>query len=165
MKKTLDAFMRALDESFKIGVSQNGVSSFVDHLLNGVIDLLDKVSDDISFDKKKSLNASLNNIKRMIVNHSWNPDDLTVDIGAIEQKISKGETTIAKLKRDRYYMDLHKLDDQHKRQRIESEIQQQQNLIIDQRNDLVKIKVSLKLSSKHFSPLSYSCFYDVVIRT
>ncbi len=157
--------MRALDESFKIGVSKNGVSSFVDHLLHGVIELLAQVADDISSDKKKNLNASLNNIKRMIATHSWNPDDLTLDIRAIEQKISNCETTISRLKRDCYYMELHKLDDQPKKQRIEGEIQQQKQLILDTRKDLEKIKVNFTFLKQSFLALfSYFCFH-VSIRT
>lgn len=167
IRKTLDAFMSALDEGFKIGISEKGISPFVDHLLNGVIELLDKVSGDISSDKKKNLNASLNNIKRMIETHSWNAENLTLDIAAIEQKISHGEKVTKNMKRERYYMDLHKIDDQVKKQRIEENIQQQKQMILDKRKDLEKIHVSLK-TSKHFSLCSYSFKVEIcmfLIRT
>lgn len=162
MKKTLDLFMRALDEGFKTGVSEKGVSSYVDHFLNGVIDLLDKVANDVSSDKKKNLRASLTNIKRMIQYNSWNPDDLSLDITKIEDKISNQEATVASLKRERSYMDYHKLDDQPKKQRIEHQIQQEQKMILDTRKVLEKIKVSFYpqnlISYFLFLTLLFNCY-------
>lgn len=143
LKSTPQTFMKAVKQGFKTGFSRNGeTASFLDHAVVALIDLLDTVSYNVRHEKKTSLRASLNNIKRTYIAQSLDPEEIESEIESMEEILIDQEITLRLLKRDKFYNLYHKNENENKKRKFDADIEDEEQNMVELRKKLETIKVS-----------------------